>query len=157
MTLPEKINFFKQLYATQGGTFVFVHRDVKGVVLPDGLKEYVLLEFRRGMPIPIRNLVIHPEAGLKATLSFNQMPFDVVLPWNAVFAMSDITGNGIMYDETKVSLFMQCLKEKRLQPTKLSMKPKKAASPFVVLDGERKGNHNNENEERPATHLRLVK
>jgi hypothetical protein len=157
MQIPHKADYFTQLF---NGSGVYVHLEgtVKGVVLPDHLKgsPFLTLEMAQGMPTPIRDLVVDAE-GLRVTLSFNRTPFDVAVPWDAVFAMNDIAGNGICFDDSKMSLMLRHLQSKHVEKSKVKVKPKKA-SPFVALPGGReKTETNSENEERPATHLRLVK
>lgn len=72
--------------------WVYVHLDPRrdGVALPDFLRQEprVVLQYGYNMPVPIADLAIDEE-GIKATLSFRRQPWSTVIPWHAVFALSD--------------------------------------------------------------------
>lgn len=72
--------------------WVYVHLDPRrdGVALPDFLRQEprVVLQYGYNMPVPIADLTIDEE-GIKATLSFRRTPYSTVIPWHAVFALSD--------------------------------------------------------------------
>ncbi|MFO0573790.1 MAG: ClpXP protease specificity-enhancing factor SspB [Polyangia bacterium] len=72
--------------------WVYVHLDPRrdGVALPDFLRQEprVVLQYGYNMPVPIADLTIDEE-GIKATLSFRRTPWSTVIPWHAVFALSD--------------------------------------------------------------------
>jgi hypothetical protein len=72
--------------------WVYVHLDPRrdGVALPDFLRQEprVVLQYGYNMPVPIADLAIDEE-GIKATLSFRRTPYSTVIPWHAVFALSD--------------------------------------------------------------------
>lgn len=72
--------------------WVYVHLDPRrdGVALPEFLRQEprVVLQYGYNMPVPIADLAIDEE-GIKATLSFRRQPFSTLIPWSAVFALSD--------------------------------------------------------------------
>ncbi len=69
---------------------VFLDPRINGVDLPEYLKQetHIVLQYGHQMPIPIRDLLVN-EAGIFATLTFHQAPFETFVPWDAVFAITD--------------------------------------------------------------------
>jgi hypothetical protein len=69
---------------------VVVHMNprVEGVIVPLHLKQraMIYLQFGHGFPTPIRNLEVDDD-GIRATLSFDQKPFDCVIPWESVYGL----------------------------------------------------------------------
>lgn len=72
--------------------WVYVHLDPRReeVLLPDFLRQEprVVLQYGYNMPVPIADLTIDEE-GIKATLSFRRQPYSTLVPWSAIFALSD--------------------------------------------------------------------
>lgn len=72
--------------------WVYVNLDPRreGVLLPDFLRQEprVVLQYGYNMPVPIADLTIDEE-GIKATLSFRRQPYSTLVPWSAIFALSD--------------------------------------------------------------------
>ena len=80
-------------------TWAYLHVDgrMSGVDLPDWLREpAVKLQLGYDMPLPIPDLRIDDE-GVVATLSFRRIPHRCVLPWSAVYAVTDLDGQGVMF------------------------------------------------------------
>ena len=79
-----------------------VHLDARrpGVKLPDRLlgDGHVRLDYGYGLTPPIPDLEIGEE-GIRATLSFNRVPFDTFVPWTAVYLVADYDGNGAVWQE----------------------------------------------------------
>jgi hypothetical protein len=71
---------------------VFVHLDPRRpavrVPVEFSRRANLVLQIGLNFPIPIRDLEIDAE-GFRCTLSFNRVPCYCVIPWTAVFAMSD--------------------------------------------------------------------
>lgn len=69
---------------------VLVHMNprVEGVIVPLHFKQRPMLhlQFGHGFPTPIRNLEVDDD-GIRATLSFDQKPFDCVIPWESVYGL----------------------------------------------------------------------
>ena len=86
------------LEAVLGRSWAFVQIDSRaaGVDLPDGLPEPVTLQIGYDMPVPIHDLAID-EQGVVATLSFRRVPHRCVVPWSAIFAITDAEGKGVMF------------------------------------------------------------
>lgn len=72
--------------------WVYVNLDPRrdGVLLPDFLRQEprVVLQYGYNMPVPIADLSID-EDGIRATLSFRRQPYSTLVPWSAIFALSD--------------------------------------------------------------------
>jgi hypothetical protein len=79
-----------------------VHLDARreGVMLPDRLRasSNVRLDYGYGLTPPIPDLSID-EDGIRATLSFNRVPFATFVPWSAVFLIADFAGRGAVWRE----------------------------------------------------------
>ncbi len=70
--------------------FVQLDARVPGVALPEHLlgERGVVLQIGYDLPVPIPDLVIDDE-GIRATLSFRRVPFTCVVPWRAVYVITD--------------------------------------------------------------------
>ncbi len=81
---------------------VFVHLDprVEGVAVPPWFREQpqLVLQIGLDMAVPIPDLKVDTE-GVRGTLSFNRSPWFCVIPWEAVFALQDDTGQGMIWPE----------------------------------------------------------
>ena len=70
-----------------------------GVDLPEWLREPVVtLQVGYDMPVPIYDLKVDDD-GVVATLSFRRTPHRCVLPWAAIFAISDVDGKGVLFPQ----------------------------------------------------------
>jgi hypothetical protein len=82
--------------------WVYVQIDPRrdGVALPDFLRQQprVVLQYGYNMPVPIHDLVID-ERGISATLSFRRVAHATLIPWAAVFALSDGEQRGFVWPE----------------------------------------------------------
>ncbi len=82
---------------------VALHLDPKapGVVLPEMCRdaEALILHVGLDMPVPVNDLTLTDEA-FTATLSFEQTPFTVTIPWPAVFYMSAEGRAGVAWPES---------------------------------------------------------
>jgi hypothetical protein len=94
---PSKRELMQTLIAAED---VYLQLDPRhdDVVLPERLRLQPLLVLRFGleMPVPIPDLEIG-EAGVTATLSFDQAPFRCSLPWGAVFGLLTESGQGFLW------------------------------------------------------------
>lgn len=59
----------------------------------------VTIQIAYELPIPIRDLSVHPVEGIVATLSFDEGRFRCEVPWAAVWAVQDPQGNGIVWED----------------------------------------------------------
>ena len=81
--------------------WVYVQLDPRrqGVDLPEFLRQEprLVLQYGYNMPVPIHDLVIDDE-GIKATLSFRRVSHATLIPWSAVFAITDGDHRGFLWD-----------------------------------------------------------
>mgnify|MGYP000060595619 CR=1 FL=1 len=81
--------------------WVYVQLDPRrqGVELPEFLRQEprLVLQYGYNMPVPIHDLVID-EQGIKATLSFRRVSHSTVVPWSAVFAITDGDQRGYLWE-----------------------------------------------------------
>ncbi len=82
----------------QGDVLLQLDPRAEGVQVPDCFGNQPMLVLRIGleMPIPIPDLQIDDE-GVRATLSFDRTPHEVVLPWEAIFGMVTERGRGLLW------------------------------------------------------------
>ena len=59
---------------------------------------HLRLDYGYGFTPPIPDLVID-DAGIRATLSFNRVPFSTFIPWSAIYLIADFDGNGAVWQE----------------------------------------------------------
>ena len=90
------------LLALLADGFAFLQVDGRrdGVELPAHLLKNTLVVLQLGLDvlIPIPDLVID-ENGVAATLSFQRTPFHCVIPWSAIFGISDGEHRGTLFPE----------------------------------------------------------
>ncbi len=81
--------------------WVYVQLDPRreGVELPEFLRQAprLVLQYGYNMPVPIHDLVID-EQGIKATLSFRRVSHSTLVPWSAVFAITDGDQRGYLWE-----------------------------------------------------------
>ncbi len=81
--------------------WVYVQLDPRreGVELPEFLRQEprLVLQYGYNMPIPIQDLVVDGQ-GIKATLSFRRVAHATVIPWSAVFAITDGEQRGCLWE-----------------------------------------------------------
>jgi stringent starvation protein B len=81
---------------------VLLHLDARrpGVKVPAGLADDPALVLRVGYTLspPIPDLVVDEE-GVRATLTFRGVPHGCVVPWSALFAVTNEAGQGLVYDQ----------------------------------------------------------
>lgn len=79
---------------------VYVHFDSRraGVLVPEQLRGNPQLSLVLGLnlPVPVKDLLIDNK-GWSAKLSFNQAPYNVFVPWEAVYLIVGDSGVGINY------------------------------------------------------------
>jgi hypothetical protein len=96
---PDKLTVMLELLKE---AWVYVHLDPRrdGVLLPDFLREQprVVLQYGYNMPVPIYDLAVD-ERGISATLSFRRVSHATLIPWSAVFAMTDGEQRGFIWQE----------------------------------------------------------
>jgi len=90
----DKIPTFTSCLEERGGVAQVYVRDWPGLRLPAGVTLPTMLEYGWGLPIPMLDLSCG-ETGIRATLSFNQTPFDTFVPWEAVVAIAP-RGRGVV-------------------------------------------------------------
>jgi hypothetical protein len=119
-----------------------VHFDARkpGVELPDRLlgSPNVRLDYGYSLVPPIPDLTVD-ENGIRATLSFNRVPFETFVPWDAVFLIADFSGRGAVWREALPPELAADLVVQEVEGpdgtrpiTEPEMKP---ARRFTVLDG----------------------
>jgi stringent starvation protein B len=82
-----------------GRSWAFLQLDgrAEGVDLPEWLREpSVILQIGYDMPVAIPDLELS-ENGVTATLSFRRIPHKCIVPWHAIFAITDVEGQGVMF------------------------------------------------------------
>lgn len=81
--------------------WVYVQLDPRrqGVDLPEFLRQEprLVLQYGYNMPVPIHDLVVD-EDGIKATLSFRRVSHATLIPWSAVFAITDGDHRGCLWE-----------------------------------------------------------
>jgi stringent starvation protein B len=112
---------------------VFVHLDprVDGVQVPGSFRQQSQLVLQVGLdlPVPIPDLRIDEE-GVHATLSFARSPFTCFVPWEAVFAIADSEGKGMVFAD---SLPEEIAREISSQPPEEVAPPKRKKTPAARL------------------------
>ena len=174
-TRPSKIEVMRALLEHAEAQ---VHFDARrpGVELPDRLlgSANVRLDYGYGLVPPIPDLSVD-EDGIRATLSFNRIPFATFVPWTAVFLIADFSGRGAVWREDLPPELtadlapadpdaMQQTSETAAKITERDIKPPRR---FTVLDGQDNGADGDEpasetagsepEPPRPRPALRLVK
>lgn len=84
----------------QGDLYIHLNAAAAGVDVPENLAvdDRLVLQVGLDMPVPIPDLRVD-EHGVAGTLSFNRQPHACYVPWDAVFALSDSEGRGMVWDE----------------------------------------------------------
>lgn len=84
----------------RSSVFVYLDPRREGVVTPAGFKREpkLVLQVGLNMAVPIRDLTFD-DSGMSCTLSFNRTPFFCVIPWGAVFALTDENGQGMVWPD----------------------------------------------------------
>lgn len=84
----------------RSSVFVYLDPRREGVVTPAGFKREpkLVLQVGLNMAVPIRDLTFD-DNGMSCTLSFNRTPFFCVIPWGAVFALTDENGQGMVWPD----------------------------------------------------------
>jgi stringent starvation protein B len=97
---PPKPDVARALLA-RGHLFLHLDPRVSGVRVPEYLQRQPQLVLQVGfdMPVPVPDLRVERE-GLGATLSFQRTPFPCWVPWDAVFALLDEGGQGVLWPES---------------------------------------------------------
>ena len=95
---PEKLDVMVELLKD---AWVYVHLDPRreGVSVPEQFRELprLVLQYGYNMPVPIYDLKVD-EQGISATLSFRQVPHLTIIPWSAVFALTDGDKRGYVWE-----------------------------------------------------------
>lgn len=122
-----------------------VHFDARrpGVELPDRLlgSANVRLDYGYGLVPPIHDLSID-EDGIRATLSFNRIPFATFVPWTAVFLIADFSGRGAVWREDlppELTADLAPADPDAMAPetaSKITERDVKPPRRFTVLDGD---------------------
>jgi stringent starvation protein B len=99
MNKPGKLEVAKALLE-RSSVFVYVEPRKDGVVVPIGFKRdpKLVLQVGPSLADPTLDLAFGDE-DMTCTLNFAQKPFACVVPWTAVFALTDESGQGIVWDE----------------------------------------------------------
>jgi len=94
---PAKRDVFVSLLR-QGWVSVILDARASGVELPDHLRPLaqVRLDYGLDMPTPIADLK-PDDSGIRATLSFNRIPQETFVPWQAVYVVAQLDGPGVLY------------------------------------------------------------
>jgi hypothetical protein len=114
--------------------WVYVQLDPRrqGVELPEFLRQAprLVLQYGYNMPVPIHDLVIDAQ-GIKATLSFRRVSHSTVVPWSAVFAITDGDQRGYLWE---ADLPADLNLEAELGPERSQAAAEKPASAPAKLD-----------------------
>ena len=126
----------------RGGMFVHLNPRMTGIVIPDYLyeKSHAILQFG-----PIPDLEID-SLGISGTLSFNRVPFKVVVPWTAIFALVGDDAKGFVWEDEIPAEVKEIMKAPASKaPSKTTNKTN-----LKVIDGGKAP-------KKDRSHLRLVK
>jgi len=97
-TLPAKKDVARGLLL-RGTIFLHVDPRVERVLVPRWLGKQPQLVLQIGLDLAIPDLRVDAD-GVSGTLSFNRSPFRCVIPWDAVFGISDEQGRGMVWPES---------------------------------------------------------
>lgn len=98
--LPDKQDVARGLLL-RGDLFIHLDPRVPGVVVPLQFRQRFQLVLQVGfdMPVPIPDLRVD-DAGISGTLSFGRAPFTCMVPWDAVYLLSDSTGRAMIWPDS---------------------------------------------------------
>jgi len=84
----------------RSSVFVYLDPRREGVVTPVGFKRdpKLVLQVGLNMAVAIPDLSFD-DKGMSCTLSFARTPFFCIIPWHAVFALTDENGQGIVWPD----------------------------------------------------------
>lgn len=121
------------IFLGKGALRVYLDPRPAEVDVPLFLKEEPMTMFEIGydMPVPVTDIVISPQA-FEATLSFNQTPVPVFVPWEVVTAITDMNGVGVYWP-----LSGEVAPATPKKKTEAELKAEKRKL-FTVLDGGKK-------------------
>jgi stringent starvation protein B len=97
-TLPAKKDVARGLLL-RGTIYLHVDPRVEHVVVPRWLGKQPQLVLQIGLDLAIPDLRVDAD-GVSGTLSFNRSPFRCVIPWDAIFGISDEQGRGMVWPES---------------------------------------------------------
>lgn len=111
----------------RSSVFVYVEPRKDGVVVPLGFKKdpKLVLQVGPNLADPTLDLVFD-DAGMTCTLKFAKKPFSCVIPWSAVFALTDESGQGIVWDEDVPAELVEAQNQARA--------PKRQSTPKSIWD-----------------------
>jgi len=97
-TLPAKKDVARGLLL-RGTIYLHVDPRVERVTVPRWLGKQPQLVLQIGLDLAIPDLRVDAD-GVSGTLSFNRSPFRCVIPWDAIFGISDEQGRGMVWPES---------------------------------------------------------
>jgi stringent starvation protein B len=97
-TLPAKKDVARGLLL-RGTIYLHVDPRVERVIVPRWLGKQPQLVLQIGLDLAIPDLRVDAD-GVSGTLSFNRSPFRCVIPWDAIFGISDEQGRGMVWPES---------------------------------------------------------
>jgi stringent starvation protein B len=97
-TLPAKKDVARGLLL-RGTIYLHVDPRVEHVIVPRWLGKQPQLVLQIGLDLAIPDLRVDAD-GVSGTLSFNRSPFRCVIPWDAIFGISDEQGRGMVWPES---------------------------------------------------------
>ena len=135
-----KSQAFRRILLTEA-VYVHLNPHTAGVALPPHLskKDCVVLAFGYTLPLPTNDVLVDEE-GIQATLHFPGNPpvkHPVRIPWHAVFAVVNASGDGVVYDDDvpphlHTTYFVAKAAPQEVEPTQ---PPEKQRPALTVLDG----------------------
>lgn len=99
MIKPTKKAVFEHLLAT-GAVRIALDPRIEGVVVPHRFRwdAHLALQFGTKLVPPIEDFVI-TEGGVSGVLSFGSRREHCIVPWQAVFGVSDLNYRGMIWEE----------------------------------------------------------
>lgn len=142
-TATERCRILQHLLNIQSTVFIHLDPSTPGTIIPARLRiqPQVVLQVGRDMPVPIPDLRVDTD-GVYGTLSFKGVPFTVLVPWKAVFAVVGEDGKGVVFQDPPKAVMAQaslppnvtCLsteRDKRKPERKSQFPHRKSTTPSV--------------------------
>jgi stringent starvation protein B len=126
MNKPGKLEVAKALLE-RSRVFVYLDPRRVGSGVPETFRKdpKLVLQVGPDMSIPTLDLDFGDDA-ITCTLKFSQKPFRCVIPWHAVFALTDDSGQGIVWDEDVPAEIVEAQSQARA--------PKRQPAPKSIWD-----------------------
>lgn len=104
----------------RGSIYVYTDARIPDVNVPPSFvgRDCVVLQFGYDLAVPIPDLTIN-EYGISGTLTFSRKPFEVFVPWVAVFGICGEDGKGQTFGDIPAGAFPPGAKAPVREPGKV--------------------------------------